>query len=106
MGFVQRVMGAAEKGRVQKCTVVSKVELKYRAKRVRADSQIVWSKPDHNKEIFVEHNGMVGSVIPSNGWYEWTVDDLDGNNIEAGDHRSLDEAKKIVESILTTSTGR
>ena len=70
-----------------------------------ADSQIVWAKPDHNKEIFAEHNGMVGSVIPSNGWYEWDVSDLDGKNIDTGEERNLDEAKKIVESILKEHKG-
>jgi hypothetical protein len=65
-----------------------------------------WSSPDHNKEIFIEHNGLLGSVIPSNGMFEWNVDGKDGKNIDAGECSSLEEAKKIVESILKEHEGQ
>lgn len=66
-----------------------------------------WSSPDHNKEISVEHNGLYGSVIPSNGMFEWSVDgSLDGDNIDAGTSKTLDDAKKEVETILKEHKGQ
>lgn len=69
-------------------------------------SALNWSKPDHNRCITVEHEGKVGSVIPSNTGYEWDVSDIEGNSIDAGHVLSMQEAKKIVEEVLKESPNK
>lgn len=63
-------------------------------------SALDWSKPDHDKSITVQYEGMMGTVIPSSGGYEWEVLDLEGNSIDAGHVLNIQEAKKIVEDVL------
>jgi len=66
---------------------------------------MTWSTPDHNKVIFLDYNGLVGSVSPLNNEFEWDVSDADGKNIDAGTETTLAEAKKIVETVIKQSKG-
>jgi len=66
---------------------------------------MTWSTPDHNKVIFLDYNGLVGSVAPLNNEFEWDVSDAEGNSIDAGTEKTVQSAKECVEQEIKKHKG-
>lgn len=65
-----------------------------------------WSKPDHDKTVHLDFNGLHAYVAPLNEEFEWDVSDLEGKNIDAGTERTLQQAKETAESVMKHAKGK